>query len=87
MFSLCEQKDTQHPKAFAHRLNRLNLWSDPLPEAALRPLGQEALRRRGELTPDESHRIHTAYQACGKGFGRLPEIISFVIGFHFLHVG
>lgn len=31
-------------------------------EAALRPLGQEALRRRGELTPDESHRIHTAYQ-------------------------
>ncbi|CAE7210262.1 ogfod2 [Symbiodinium natans] len=32
-------------------------------EAALRPLGQEALRRRGELTPDESHRIHTAYQA------------------------
>jgi len=32
-------------------------------EGALRPLGQEALRRRGELTPDESHRIHTAYQA------------------------
>ena len=31
-------------------------------QAALRPLGQEALRRRGELTPDESHRIHTAYQ-------------------------
>jgi hypothetical protein len=31
-------------------------------EGALRPLGQEALRRRGELTPDESHRIHTAYQ-------------------------
>jgi len=31
-------------------------------EAALRPLGQEALRRRGELTPDESHRIHTAFQ-------------------------
>ncbi|CAE7237929.1 NID1 [Symbiodinium sp. CCMP2592] len=32
-------------------------------QAALRPLGQEALRRRGELTPDESHRIHTAFQA------------------------
>ncbi|CAE8588187.1 unnamed protein product [Polarella glacialis] len=32
-------------------------------EAALRMLGQEALRRRGELTPDESHRIHSAYQA------------------------
>jgi len=32
-------------------------------QAALRPLGQEALRRRGELTPDESHRIHTAYSA------------------------
>merc|ERR1712048_389870 len=32
-------------------------------EAALRPLGQEILRRRGELTPDESHRVHTAYQS------------------------
>lgn len=32
-------------------------------EGALRPLGQEVLRRRGELTPDESHRVHTAYQA------------------------
>ncbi|CAJ1398594.1 unnamed protein product [Effrenium voratum] len=32
-------------------------------EAALRPLGQEAVRRKGELTPDESHRAHTAFQA------------------------
>lgn len=31
---------------------------------ALRPLGQEALRRRSELTPDESHRIHTAFQTA-----------------------
>merc|ERR1711920_1084404 len=31
-------------------------------EAALRPLGQETLRRRGELSPDESHRVHTAFQ-------------------------
>merc|ERR1711941_264945 len=32
-------------------------------ESALRPLGMEILRRRGELTPDESHRVHTAYQS------------------------
>lgn len=32
-------------------------------EGALRPLGQEILRRRGELSPDESHRAHTAFQA------------------------
>jgi len=32
-------------------------------EAALRPLGQEILRRRGELNPDESHRVHAAFQA------------------------
>lgn len=32
-------------------------------EAALRPLGQEVLRRRGELTPYESHRVHSAYEA------------------------
>jgi len=38
---------------------------------ALRPLGQEALRRRGELTPDESHRIHTAYQAMKQP---LPQV-------------
>jgi len=31
-------------------------------EQALRPLGQEVLRRRGELSPDESHRVHTAFQ-------------------------
>mmetsp|Transcript_73458 Transcript_73458/g.215452 ORF Transcript_73458/g.215452 Transcript_73458/m.215452 type:complete len:381 (-) Transcript_73458:60-1202(-) len=32
-------------------------------EGAIRPLGQETLRRRGELSPDESHRVHTAFQA------------------------
>lgn len=32
-------------------------------EEALRPLGQELLRRRGELTPDESHRAHAAYSS------------------------
>lgn len=32
-------------------------------EGALRPLGQDMLRRRGELTPDESHRAHAAFQA------------------------
>lgn len=32
-------------------------------EQALRPLGQETLRRRGELSPDESHRVHTAFAA------------------------
>jgi len=32
-------------------------------EAALRPLGQEILRRRGELTPDESHRAHGAFNS------------------------
>lgn len=31
-------------------------------EAALRPLGQELQRRRGELTPDEAHRIQNAFQ-------------------------
>lgn len=31
-------------------------------EGALRPLGQEILRRRGELSPPESHRVHTAFQ-------------------------
>jgi len=33
-----------------------------LDEAALRPLGQEVLRRRGELTPYESHRVHAAFE-------------------------
>merc|ERR1719203_404119 len=32
-------------------------------EAALRPIGQEVLRRRGELTPYESHRVHSAFTA------------------------
>eukprot|EP00928_Gymnodinium_smaydae_P079422 TRINITY_DN63359_c0_g1_i1.p1 TRINITY_DN63359_c0_g1~~TRINITY_DN63359_c0_g1_i1.p1 ORF type:complete len:413 (+),score=97.64 TRINITY_DN63359_c0_g1_i1:83-1240(+) len=36
-------------------------------ETVLRPLGQEVLRRRGELTPDESHRVHSAFQSM-----RLP---------------
>jgi len=31
-------------------------------EGALRPLGQELLRRRGELTPDESHRTQNAFE-------------------------
>lgn len=31
-------------------------------EEALRPLGQELQRRRGELTPDEAHRIQNAFQ-------------------------
>merc|ERR1712060_387122 len=35
---------------------------DQTDEAALRPLGQELQRRRGELTPDESHRIQNAFQ-------------------------
>jgi len=34
-------------------------------QAALRPLGIEILRRRGELTPDESHRAHSAYTKMG----------------------
>lgn len=38
---------------------------------ALRPLGQEILRRRGELTPDESYRVHNAYQAMKLP---LPEV-------------
>mmetsp|Transcript_48574 Transcript_48574/g.113740 ORF Transcript_48574/g.113740 Transcript_48574/m.113740 type:complete len:393 (-) Transcript_48574:56-1234(-) len=32
-------------------------------EAALRPLGQEILRRRVELTPDETNRVQRAYEA------------------------
>mmetsp|Transcript_41726 Transcript_41726/g.75773 ORF Transcript_41726/g.75773 Transcript_41726/m.75773 type:complete len:396 (+) Transcript_41726:60-1247(+) len=32
-------------------------------EAALRPLGQEILRRRAELTPDETNRVQRAYEA------------------------
>eukprot|EP00927_Polykrikos_kofoidii_P043651 TRINITY_DN37721_c0_g2_i1.p1 TRINITY_DN37721_c0_g2~~TRINITY_DN37721_c0_g2_i1.p1 ORF type:complete len:418 (-),score=82.49 TRINITY_DN37721_c0_g2_i1:109-1362(-) len=32
-------------------------------EAALRPLGMEVLRRRGELTPDESHRVHASFDS------------------------
>jgi hypothetical protein len=35
---------------------------DQRDEAALRPLGQELQRRRGELTPDEAHRIQNAFQ-------------------------
>jgi len=42
--------------------------SDP---EALRPLGQELLRRRQELTPDESHRVHAAFQAMKLP---LPEV-------------
>eukprot|EP00929_Paragymnodinium_shiwhaense_P008430 TRINITY_DN112387_c0_g1_i1.p1 TRINITY_DN112387_c0_g1~~TRINITY_DN112387_c0_g1_i1.p1 ORF type:complete len:378 (-),score=110.20 TRINITY_DN112387_c0_g1_i1:98-1231(-) len=34
-------------------------------EESIRPLGIEILRRRGELTPDESHRAHSAYQKMG----------------------
>jgi len=40
-------------------------------QSALRPLGQEILRRRGELTPDESHRVHAVFQAMGLP---LPEV-------------
>jgi len=43
----------------AEGLNELGITD----EAALRALGQETLRRRGELSPDESHRVHTAFQA------------------------
>lgn len=35
---------------------------DQRDEAALRPLGQELQRRRGELTPDEAHRIQNSFQ-------------------------
>lgn len=31
----------------------------------IRPLGQEILRRRGELTPDENRRVHDAYKTLG----------------------
>jgi len=42
----------------AEGLCELNAYT----EAALRPLGQEVQRRRGELTPDELHRVHTAFE-------------------------
>merc|ERR1712217_287781 len=42
----------------AEALNELKVTE----ESTLRPLGQEILRRRGELSPDESHRVHTAFQ-------------------------
>jgi len=35
---------------------------DMTEEAAIRPLGLEVLRRRGELTPYESHRVHSAFE-------------------------
>lgn len=35
---------------------------DQRDEEVLRPMGQELQRRRGELTPDEAHRIQTAFQ-------------------------
>lgn len=40
-------------------------------EAALRPLGLEVLRRRGELTPYESHRVHSAFETMKMP---LPEV-------------